>query len=283
LPTRVGPIAPDKLVFRSSWSPDALYLLLNLRYTGWHRYKATNTLTLFYGGEPLVADHSSGSPFAWLPRGRSFFRDKRIPRENLNGLLIDAEGLGQTIASVTGIGGRWAQDPPAYGQVEEWKPGPEVDVSRIVVDDWHGWRHRRSVHFHHNGPTVIVDDAVRSAVGRAAMAWHVAGGGPVQNQRVTLRAGIDPVEMVMLPVRPGSAMCAIASHSDGAETRQMLCRGQEDGRLSLVTVLLSGEWVGATGEIDVSRSAPVLRLEQGQKEIVIPLGSDLWPGSAGRR
>ena len=46
LPTQVGPLAPDKIVFRDGWTPGAAYLLLNLRFSGWHRYKATNTITL---------------------------------------------------------------------------------------------------------------------------------------------------------------------------------------------------------------------------------------------
>lgn len=48
LPNQKGPLAPDKIVFRDGWSPDVAYLLVNLRFTGWHRYKATGTVTLVY-------------------------------------------------------------------------------------------------------------------------------------------------------------------------------------------------------------------------------------------
>jgi hypothetical protein len=52
LPNQVGPLAPDKIVFRDGWTQRSAYLLLNLRFTGWHRYKATNTLTLLYQAGP---------------------------------------------------------------------------------------------------------------------------------------------------------------------------------------------------------------------------------------
>ena len=44
LPNRVGPLAPDKVVLRDGWSESSLYLLLNLRFSGWHRYRATNAI-----------------------------------------------------------------------------------------------------------------------------------------------------------------------------------------------------------------------------------------------
>ena len=43
-------------------------------------YKATNAITLLYQGTPLVIGSMTGESFGWLPKGRSLFRDKRIPR-----------------------------------------------------------------------------------------------------------------------------------------------------------------------------------------------------------
>ena len=62
LPNQKGPLAPDKIVLRDGWAPDATYLLLNLRFTGWHRYKATNTATLVYQGGNLAADRYDSTP-----------------------------------------------------------------------------------------------------------------------------------------------------------------------------------------------------------------------------
>jgi len=60
LPNQDGPLAPDKIVFRDGWSKDSIYLLLNLRFSGWHRYKATNTITLVHQDPPLVTELLSG-------------------------------------------------------------------------------------------------------------------------------------------------------------------------------------------------------------------------------
>jgi len=106
LPNQKGPLAPDKIVFRDGWGKDSAYLLVNLRFTGWHRYKATGTVTLVYQGGTLSADVLDGKPFSWLPVGRSLFRDKRIPWENLNGLVMEKTGMAAVLYRLTGIGGR---------------------------------------------------------------------------------------------------------------------------------------------------------------------------------
>ena len=93
LPNQPGPLAPDKVVFRDGWSQDSKYLLLNLRFSGWHLYKASNTVTLLYQQGPVVMEDNFRRTSGWLPEGRSLFRDKRIPRENLNGLVIKRVGL----------------------------------------------------------------------------------------------------------------------------------------------------------------------------------------------
>ena len=114
---------------------------MNLRFTGWHRYKASNTISLVYQGGPLVVEQTVGQPFAWLPEGRSLFRDKRIPRENLNGLLIKRSGMSAVLYQMTGIGGPWAQDPPHYAEVLAFRTGDELDWSHVQLADWRRWRH----------------------------------------------------------------------------------------------------------------------------------------------
>jgi hypothetical protein len=127
LPNQKGPLGPDKIVFRDGWGPEATYLLVNLRFTGWHRYKATGTVTLVYRGEILAADVLDGRLFSWLPKGRSLFRDKRIPRENLNGLVVAKTGMAAVLHALAGIGGSWAQDPPYYAEVVAFETGEEMD------------------------------------------------------------------------------------------------------------------------------------------------------------
>ncbi|MDE3092043.1 MAG: hypothetical protein KGJ80_21935, partial [Chloroflexota bacterium] len=172
LPNQAGPLAPDKIVFRDGWSSDSMYALLNLRFTGWHRYKATNTLTLVYKGAPLIVDEQQGSAFDWLPTGRSLFRDKRIPRENLNGLVIENTGMSAVLYTLTGVGSPWAQDPPYYVSVERFETDGDKDISTTVLDDWQGWRHARTIYFYHHGPIIVFDDASGKAGDQAAMIWH---------------------------------------------------------------------------------------------------------------
>jgi hypothetical protein len=249
LPNQKGPLAPDKIVFRDGWTKNSTYLLLNLRFTGWHRYKATNTVMLVYQDGPLAAEELSGETFSWLPIGRSLFRDKRIPRENLNGLVVARTGLSAVVSTLTGIGGEWAQDPPYYASVENFETGPEMDTSTTVIEGWRGWTHRRTIYFYHNGPIVVVDDAHGPDTSPAAVFWHLPDGAQTQGERIRLRSGEHPAEMIIVPI-------AGEIHADGTEIQI-----RSVGHVSLVTVLLTGEWMGA----DVNG----LEIIKGNRRIVI--------------
>ncbi len=249
LPNQRGPLAPDKIVFRDGWAKDSSYLMLNLRFTGWHRYKATNDIVLVYQDGPLAVEELSGETFRWLPTGRSLFRDKRIPRENLNGLVVARTGLSAVLFTLTGIGGPWAQDPPYYASVENFETGPEMDTSTTVIKGWRGWAHRRTIYFYHDGPIVVVDDARGPDASPAAVFWHLPEGAQIQGTRVRLRSGENPAEMVIVPI-------ADEIHADGAEVQI-----QSVGHISLVTVFLTGEWVGA--EVNG------LEIVKGNRRIVI--------------
>ena len=249
LPNQKGPLAPDKIIFRDGWAKDSAYLMLNLRFTSWHRYKATNAVTLVYQNEPLAAEKLSGEVFSWLPKGRSLFRDKRVPRENLNGLVVARTGLSAVLSTLTGIGGPWAQDPPYYASVENFATGPVMDTSTTAIEGWRGWTHRRTIYFYHDGPIVVVDDARGPDTSPAAVFWHIPEGAQIQGTRVLLRAGENPAEMVIVPL-------AGEIHANGNEVQV-----QSSGRVSLVTVFLTGEWVGA----DVNG----LEIIKGNRRIII--------------
>ncbi len=261
LPNQLGPLAPDKIVFRDGWSTDSAYLLLNLRFTGWHRYKATNTVTLIYQNGALTGDQLSGETFGWLPTGRSLFRDKRIPRENLNGLVIERSGLSAIVAALTGIGGKWAQDPPYYASVEAFATGPDMDTSTTVLTGWRGWTHRRTIYFYHDGPIVIMDNANGPAASSAAVVWQLPEGVSANEgrvapmERITLRAGDHPAEMVIIP---------IAGEIHGDEGAVQI---QGKGKISAVTVFLTKSWVGA----QVSVSEGKLIVTQGEQRVSLDL------------
>jgi hypothetical protein len=269
LPNQVGPLAPDKIVFRDGWSEDAAYLLLNLRFTGWHRYKATNTVTLVYQEGPLAADALEGEPFTWLPVGRSVFRDKRVPRENLNGLLIERSGMSAVLYTLTGVGGPWAQDPPYYAQVVAFETGEDLDWSHTRLTDWRGWQHDRLIYFYHdNGPIVVVDEAEGPVGSQAALAWNLAGEGSVRGQRIPLRGGDDPAEVLLVPLGLEGRL-QVAGGKGGDSDLRVVYYAPPDGRLRVATLFLLGHWVGAEAGLDVDEQT--LWVAKGQTRVTVPL------------
>jgi hypothetical protein len=273
LPNQTGPLAPDKIVFRDGWSSDSAYLLLNLRFTGWHRYKASNTITLVYQNGPLAADVLDGKPFTWLPVGRSVFRDKRVPRENLNGLLVERSGMSAVLYALTSVGGPWAQDPPHYAEVVAFETGDELDWSHTRLVDWRGWQHDRWVYFYHGGgPIIVVDGAEGPPGDQAALVWHLVGKGVVEDRRIRLRDGDDPVEIVLMPVGPDGRV--EVAESEGGDSRLCIVYyALPDGRLRLVTLFLPGWWAGA--EISWEREERALWVAQGEEHIVLMLPDEL--------
>ena len=255
LPNQVGPLAPDKIVFRDGWSKDDAYLLLDLRFTGWHRYKATNAVTLVYKNGPLASDVLEGEIFEWLPEGRSVFRDKRIPRENLNGLLIPRNGFDAITYYLTGVGQPWAQDPPYYATVVSFETGETLDWSHTRIEDWDGWQHDRWIYFYHDGPVVVVDSADGPASSHAALAWHLYGTGSESDGRITLGSAADRAEAVLLgkdqagsePTWSGQDMPGRTA-ADGIQN--LIYRSPANGELRAVSLFLTGEWVGARVSID---------------------------------
>jgi hypothetical protein len=269
LPNQVGPLAPDKIVFRDGWEEDAVYLLLNLRFTGWHRYKATNTVALVYRGGPIVVDVLDSGPFAWLPAGRSAFRDKRIPRENLNGLLVERSGMGAVLYALTGVGGPWAQDPPHYAEVVAFETGDEVDWSHTRMADWYGWQHDRWIYSYHNGgPIIVIDEASGPPGGQAALVWHLIGEGAVEGQRIRLRS--DEGREVLFVSGDPTGQLELAKIEQG-DFSYRVTFSASSGTMRAATLFLLGDWEGADAVLDAE--AQVLRIEQEGSSITLELQS----------
>jgi hypothetical protein len=255
LPTQVGPLAPDKIVFRDGWAADATYLLLNLRFTGWHRYKGTNGIVLLYKNGPIVLEDSAGEDFGWLPIGRSLFRDKRIPRENLNGLLISRSGFSQVVFAMSGLNGPWAQDPPHHARVEGFYQLGLLDASRTTIEDWRGWRHQRSIFFFHQGPVLVMDSARRPGGGQSALSWHFGGSTEKTEAGVWLRRGDAPVR-VTVPSDKWSQTTLNGVDGQGSESVwEMTYRSPDSGRLDLATAFLMDDWAEAAFEVQPVRRA----------------------------
>jgi hypothetical protein len=270
VPTRRGPLAPDKVVFRDGWDEDASYLLLNLRFTGWHRYKATNAIVLVSKSGPLVTENATGQTFAWLPSGRSLFRDKRIPRENLNGLVIRRSGLNAIVYELTGVGSLWAQDPPAYAHLESFKTQPGYDYTSSVIDDWHGWKHQRDIHFFHQGPIVVVDTATGRVKDRPALIWHTTSSNSLIQNRLIIREGSDPAEMVLIPLEAGEFSTNYIENSAQQELRVEF-QPSQNRDLALATVFLTGNWVSAQVNLFDVDGQPTIQITSSDDEILLPI------------
>jgi len=277
LPNQIGPLAPDKIVMRDGWEPDSAYLLLNLRFTGWHRYKATNTVTLIYQSGPLVADVMEHKMFTWLPRGRSLFRDKRIPRENMNGLVVEKTGMAAVLYGLTGIGSPWSQDPPYYAEVLAFETSTEVDRVHVQMPSWHRWQHDRWIYFYHGGPIVVIDSADGPPGKQAALAWHLTDSIGVDGERVLLRGGGQPAEVLFWPFGNSKGHLEVVSEGVGDLGSDVLYYASPDGRIRLVSAFLLGEWVGAEAQLEEGK--PVLTIK-GPEKLAIPLDSSLGESDA---
>jgi hypothetical protein len=248
MPNQVGPLAPDKIVLRDGWARDSSYALLNLRFTGWHRYKATNTLALVYRGGPLVAEQLEGAIPAWMPQGRRFFRDKRIPRENLSGLLVGRRGLDAASSQLSGIGSPWAQDPPFYAEIVSFTTTVDYAHSVTLLRDWHGWQQQRSLWLYHAGPLVVYDQATGPANLPAAISWNLPQATLLDQGRLQLAGGVVPAELVLL----GGGATSITPMPGPA--LQVIVAPPTPGQIALISVFLSGPWLGADVTLDASGS-----------------------------
>jgi hypothetical protein len=251
LPNQQGPLAPDKVVLRDGWTEDARYLLLNLRFTGWHRYKATNTLTLFYQNGDVIQDVTEGDAFDWLPVGRSLFRDKRIPRENLNGLVITRTGLSAVLQKLTGLVSSWAQDPPHYASVEAFEVGNMLDSVHTRITDWHGWQHDRWIyHYKEQKPLIIVDKAAGPLHREGAFYWHFANVAQVTDPRLTIESGGASQEIILLSLEQDTGEWVNSSGSTSVRKIPDTYMTIVEGQLRLITVILPESWMGARAEVN---------------------------------
>lgn len=172
---RPGPARPDKLVFRDGWEPDSLYALLNLRFSGWHRYKATNSFVTIMYGEPFVVEDLDIRHHPWLPDARADHRDRRVDRDSLNGLLIEADGLERIVAKLTGTTSGWYQDPPRFAELVFFNYTSSVDFSKTRISDWHGWTHERVSVLVKDGYFVVLDNARGRNSQKVSLDWHLKG------------------------------------------------------------------------------------------------------------
>lgn len=271
IPTRVGPLAPDKIVFRDGWSAEATYALLNLRFTGWHRYRATNTLTLLYQQTPLAADNLRGNVPEWVPAGRTLFRDKRVPRENLNGLVIPRTGLGAILYVFTGLGSPWAQDPPLVAEVEQMTFDSTVVHSQTSMT-WRDWRQQRQVWFYPAGGPLVVVDVAEGPANHAAVTWNLPAGtlAHQQPQAVTLAlpAGGHFTQFHLLADMP---LAIRLTTSPTSADLNMVAQSTQPGVVRTVSVFMPVGWQLNAEPLQTQAGQVYVHLHNRQTTLAVPV------------
>lgn len=268
LPDQPGPLAPDKIVLRDGWEDDSQYVLLNLRFTGWHRYKATNSISLIYRNAPLAMETTAGREYGWLPIGRQQFRDKRIPRENLNSLSVPVQGFQSVDRLLAGLRSRWAQDPPYYATVSRFETGPAGDTSVTRIRGWHGWDYIRTIQLFPRGPILIHDRATGPQSQQASLFWHLIDA-QVDGDRARLGANGQAGEVVFIPISAAKVQVEAPVTMGVFRLTPVELSSSVGGQLDLVTVFLTGEWVGA--HVAYHPAEGSLVIQQENHTLTVPL------------
>jgi len=186
LPFDPGPSGPDKIILRDGWDDSSLYLLLNLRYVGWHGYKAPNAVINIICGEPFVGEDYILQSNQVVPLGRKENRDGRIDRIRLNGLQVARSPLVRSIGEGLRIWSPWEQDLPPYASVAYLRVEDRMDVSKSLITDWHGWDHTRFCALVKDKFLAVVDNAVGRTQKKVAITWHLKGNAVKKGQNILL-------------------------------------------------------------------------------------------------
>lgn len=184
-----GPLMPDKIVFREGWEDSSFYALLNLRYSGWHKYKASNCFVNIIYGKPFVVEDLISKRNTWLPAGRSWYRDKKIDRIRLNGFQVGLEGYELLVYDLLKIGSPWAQDPPQYADVEDFHQTATIDFAKTTISQWRGWMNERVSLLVKDNYFIVFDSIKRDKNGRVAVSWHLKGDHKINPESIELEQG----------------------------------------------------------------------------------------------
>lgn len=244
LPTKVGPIIPDKLVVRSGWESNDSYLLMNLRFDGWHKYKGTGSVILYQNEAPIIKEVVNIEKIWWLPAGRSQERDKRIPRENVNGFVVEKMGLGKVLYYLYG-GSYWSQDPPITADITGLDKVEGGVSAGITIDNWNGWDQRRYTIQTDDGITIILDEANGTTKLRTGIYWHIYGSLSDKNNRINIGSYPYQGQIIFLSDHPEK----VTVTDSGAVTEMpnlTVLYKIDTSEGELITIILPKNWRGAT-------------------------------------
>jgi hypothetical protein len=166
---------PDKIVFRSGWKNDSLYALLNLRYDGFHGYKATNSIVSLYYGVPFIVEDLVKLNRNWLPKGRARVRDDNIDRRRLNGFYIKEPLLTRFFNKIDVLRTRWFQTLPRHTQTNKFYNSTIFDYSRTDIKNWSGWSNYRICLLVGDAYFAVFDFNKGNSAKKHSIIWHVRG------------------------------------------------------------------------------------------------------------
>jgi hypothetical protein len=166
---------PDKIVFRSGWKDESLYALLNLRYDGFHGYKATNAIVSLYYGVPFIVEDFVKVSRKWLPKGRARERDDNIDRHRLNGFYIEEPLLNRVFNKIDVLRTRWFQTLPRYTKTNQFYNSDIFDYSRTDIVDWLGWSNYRTCLLVGDAYFAVFDFNKGNSEKRHSIIWHLRG------------------------------------------------------------------------------------------------------------
>jgi hypothetical protein len=166
---------PDKIVFRSGWKDDSLYALLNLRYDGFHGYKATNAIASLHYGVPFIVEDLVKISRKYLPKGRARERDDNIGRHRLNGFYIEEPLLNQVLNKIDVLRTRWFQTLPRYTKTNQFHNYNIFDYSRTDIIDWSGWSNYRTCLLVGDAYFAVFDFNKGNFAKQHSIIWHVRG------------------------------------------------------------------------------------------------------------
>ena len=175
--------------------------------------------------------------------------------------------MSAVLHTLAGIGSPWAQDPPHYAEVVAFETGEARDWAHTRLTNWRGWQHDRWIYLYHNdGPIIVVDEAKGPSRSQAALAWHLSGEGIIEDQRIRLRGGDEPAEVLLLPLGPRGQ---IETAEDVDSSLRVVYHAPADGRVHVVTLFLLGQWTGA--EVKFNEEEGILRIAKGPTRDTISL------------
>lgn len=182
-----GGIENDKIVLRDGWSRDSLYTLLNLRFHGWHSYKATNTIVSLIYGVPFVVEDVIYREFRWLPEGKKWYTDRKIDRYRTNGAQMKLSGIGRVIFGLIGMQENWYQDLPSFAEVKYFQAYERSSFSHSIIRNWHGWNHERIAILKNSNYIAFFDFLYGNKEREVGINWHLRGDAQVYDNYIALR------------------------------------------------------------------------------------------------